>query len=48
MDGTTGARLKSFIERIERLEQDRDNVNEDIKAVYSEAKSIGFDAKIMR
>ena len=41
-------RLKSFIERIERLEEEKYNVLLDIKEVYSEAKSSGYDPKIMR
>jgi len=41
-------RLKSFIERIERLEEEKSNILADIKEVYSEAKGIGYDPKIMR
>ena len=41
-------RLKSFIERIERLEEEKYNIIADIKEVYSEAKSAGYDPKIMR
>ena len=41
-------RLKSFIERIERLEEEKNNILSDIKEVYSEAKGIGYDPKIMR
>ncbi len=41
-------RLKSFIERIERLEEEKNNILADIKEVYSEAKSSGYDPKIMR
>jgi uncharacterized protein (UPF0335 family) len=40
--------LKQYISRIERLEGDKSNVLIDIKEVYSEAKSNGFDIKIMR
>ena len=40
--------LKSFIERIERLEEEKNNIIADIKEVYSEAKSFGYDPKIMR
>lgn len=40
--------LRLLIERIERLEEDKREVMEDIKEVYSEAKSRGFDPKIMR
>ncbi len=41
-------RLRSFILRIEKLEENKASVLEDIKDVYSEAKSTGFDAKIVR
>ena len=40
--------LKSFINRIERLEEERAALTADIKEVYSEAKGTGFDTKIMR
>ncbi len=40
--------LKSFIERIERLEEERAALSADIREVYSEAKGTGFDVKIMR
>jgi uncharacterized protein (UPF0335 family) len=46
--GNAGARLKSFIERVERLEEEKTALMEDIKEIYSEAKGVGFDAKIMR
>ena len=46
--GISAGRLKSFIERIERLEEEKKALGGDIKEVYSEAKSGGFDAKIMR
>ena len=46
--GIAGDRLRSFIERVERLEEDRSNLNAVIREVYSEAKSAGFDAKTMR
>ena len=41
-------RLKSFIEKIERLEDEKYNIIADIKEVFSEAKSAGYDPKIMR
>lgn len=41
-------RLKSFIERIEKLEEERKAIGGDIRDVYSEAKGGGFDVKIMR
>ena len=40
--------LRLFIERIERLEEDKAAVSNDLKAVYGEAKSTGFDVKTMR
>ena len=46
--GIAGDRLKSFIERIERLEEERAALSADIREVYSEAKGTGFDTKIMR
>jgi uncharacterized protein (UPF0335 family) len=46
--GIAGDRLKSFIERIERLEEERKTLSDDIKEVYAEAKGTGFDTKIMR
>lgn len=44
----SGQRLKSFIQRIEKLEESKASVLEDIKDVYGEAKSTGFDVKIIR
>ena len=41
-------RLKSLIEWIERLEEEKSNILADIKEVYSEAKGLGYDPKIMR
>lgn len=41
-------RLKTLIERIERLEEDKAAVAADLKEVYSEAKGEGFDTKILR
>ena len=46
--GVAGARLLSFIERIERLEEEKAALMEDIKEVYAEAKGVGFDSKTMR
>lgn len=46
--GVAGERLKSFIERIERLEEEKTALSADIKEVYAEAKGTGFDTKIMR
>ena len=41
-------RLRSLIERIERLEEEKTSIGNDIKDVYAEAKSAGFDTKIMK
>jgi uncharacterized protein (UPF0335 family) len=41
-------RLRLFIERVERLEEEKKGIADDIRDVYSEAKSTGYDAKIMR
>lgn len=46
--GNAGARLKSFVERIARLEDEKKVIGEDVKDVYTEAKSVGFDTKILR
>ena len=45
---TAQGKLKSLIERIERLEEDRAAVASDLKEVYAEAKGEGFDTKILR
>ena len=51
-DGTSStiaaAKLKSFVERIERLETEKSELAADIREVYAEAKGNGFDTKIMR
>lgn len=46
--GATAQELKSFIERIENLEEEKAEVAENIKEVYSEAKGRGFDTKVLR
>lgn len=46
--GFAEANLRSFIERVERLEEERAAINSDIREVYSEAKGQGFDTKTMR
>ena len=46
--GIASDRLRSFIERIERLEDEKKALMDDIKDVYAEGKSAGFDVKIMR
>ena len=46
--GVAGEQLRSFIERIERLEEEKSALSGDIKEVYAEAKGSGFEPKIMR
>ncbi len=46
--GIAAKRLRSFIERIERLEEEKAALAADIREVYAEAKGDGFDAKTMR
>jgi uncharacterized protein (UPF0335 family) len=40
--------LRAFIERIERLEEEKKTITDDIKEVYAEAKGTGFDTKAVR
>ena len=48
-DGNVAAdQLRLFIERIERLEEEKKGIADDVKDVYAEAKSTGYDAKTMR
>lgn len=46
--GVAGERLIQYIERIERLEEEKSGIAEDIRDVYAESKSAGFETKIMR
>ncbi len=46
--GVAGQRLASFIERVERLEEEKTALMEDIKEVYAEAKGVGFDVGTIR
>ncbi|MBE7218803.1 MAG: DUF2312 domain-containing protein [Caulobacteraceae bacterium] len=48
MTAAAQGRLKTIIERIERLEEDKAAVSEDLKGVYAEAKGEGFDTKVLR
>ena len=48
LSGAAQGKLKSLIERIERLEEDRKAVGADLREVYAEAKGEGFDTKILR
>jgi len=47
-DNVAADQLRLFIERIERLEEEKKGIGDDIKDVYSEAKSQGYDTKTMR
>jgi uncharacterized protein (UPF0335 family) len=46
--GIAADRLRSIIERIERLEEERKALGGDIRDIYAEAKSAGFDVKVLR
>ena len=46
--GIAADRLRSLIERVERLEEERKSLGSDIKDIYAEAKSAGFDVKVLR
>ena len=48
MANATDERLQLLIDRIERLEGEKKGISEDIKDVYGEAKSVGYDVKILR
>jgi uncharacterized protein (UPF0335 family) len=47
-NGVDASHLRAFLERIERLEEEKQAIADDIKQVYSEAKGSGYDTKIMR
>ena len=47
-DSISAEQLRLLIERIERLEEEKKGIGDDIKDVYAEAKSTGFDVKTMR
>ncbi|GGF88697.1 MULTISPECIES: DUF2312 domain-containing protein [Rhizobium] len=46
--GVARDQLRAFVERIERLEEEKKTIADDIKDVYGEAKSMGYDTKIMK
>ena len=46
--GIAADQLRAFIERIERLEEEKKTISDDIKDVYAEAKANGYDTKVMR
>jgi uncharacterized protein (UPF0335 family) len=47
-NGVAAAQLKSLVERIERLEEEKKGISDDIRDVYAEAKGQGYDTKVMR
>jgi uncharacterized protein (UPF0335 family) len=47
-NNVSAAQLRSFIERVERLDEEKKGMADDIKDVFGEAKSQGFDVKTMR
>ncbi|WP_421780730.1 DUF2312 domain-containing protein [Kiloniella litopenaei] len=46
--GVTADRLRGFVERIERLEEEKKSLSDDIAEVFAESKALGFDTKIIR
>ena len=48
MADATDTRLRLLVERIERLEEEKKGIADDIRDVYAEARAVGYDAKIMR
>ena len=46
--GVAGDRLRTIIERIERLEEEKKALSDDVREVFSEAKGAGFDVKVIR
>ena len=48
MAEATDDRLRLLIERIERLEEEKKGISDDIRDVYAEAKAVGYDPKIIR
>ena len=46
--GVAAGQLRSFVERIERLEEEKKGIADDIRDVYGEAKGNGFDVKVLR
>lgn len=48
MDNSAAEQLRSIVERIERLEEEKTSIASDVKDVYAEAKAVGYDVKIIR
>lgn len=47
-NGVDGNHLRAFIERIEKLEEEKRAIADDVKDVYAESKGVGFDPKMMK
>ena len=47
-DSVAGDQLRAFVERIERMEEEKQAITDDIKEIYAEAKGNGFDTKVLR
>lgn len=48
VQGVASDQLRAFVERIERLEEEKKTIADDIKEIYAEAKGNGFDVKVLR
>ena len=48
LEGNARQQLRVFVERIERMEEEKAALAADIREIYSEAKGVGFDAKVLR
>ena len=48
VENVSGKRLKSYLDRIDRLEEEKKGLADDIKDIYAEAKGVGFDVKTIR
>ena len=46
--GIARDQLRAFIERIERMEEEKKSITDDIKEIYAEAKGMGYDTKVLR
>ncbi|MBO9725187.1 MAG: DUF2312 domain-containing protein [Novosphingobium sp.] len=47
-ENSTEHQLRLLIERVERLEEEKKGISDDIRDVYSEAKAVGYDTKVMK
>jgi uncharacterized protein (UPF0335 family) len=48
VEGLNAGELKTYVEKIERLEEEMGNIRADVREIYKEAKEAGYDPKIMR